>query len=325
MEQCCSTVQMVGQADLRCPTRWHHPSCTKRYLQATNRVNNCCPYNADHTAADKGAVVADQPLNAETTDKPEDKDDATADATAGPVPPVVAECQTDVDSSGSGSPSLSPRSSSVFSTEQQEQPQAEQTGQELQLQETQQQEEKPEKMDEEPVVKAEASLPPDQTKQPAQGQQLQASGLQSMLSMPEPATMLMPAASDQGLSPGQEQRPLRRALTRADTARLARPAAINNEALLRLLAEAYGRMMASNAGGSSPAAAMSDEEIEQWLKQLLALSVQAGSNTVVALHHSLRDDHSWLRLSDVYSALLYLRHKYGGVQEEQEEEQEEQA
>jgi hypothetical protein len=87
-----------------------------------------------------------------------------------------------------------------------------------------------------------------------------------------------------------------------------RPAAINNEALLRLLAGAYAQMMAEDGSG----AAMSDDEVERWLRQLLALSAQPGSDTVVALHRSLREDHSWLRLSDVYSALLYLRQKYAG-------------
>jgi hypothetical protein len=162
------------------------------------------------------------------------------------------------------------------------------------------------------------------SEQPPQAQ-LQDAGLQRLLaaeSAAEPPSGEGSSAVQMPTSPLQ-QAALRRTLTSRSSQRLARPAAINNEALLRLLAEAYGHMMADAVAADAPSrdaasAAMSEDDVERWLKQLLALSVHPGSNTVAALHRSLRDDHSWLRLSDVYSALLYLRQKYGGVQEAQE-------
>jgi hypothetical protein len=142
---------------------------------------------------------------------------------------------------------------------------------------------------------------------------------------PADSAFELPTVDTASLMPGMPNLPvvhqasLRRTLSSYGSQRPARPAAIN-EALLRLLAEAYGRMVeaggAAEASGATAAAAMTDEEIESWLRRLLELSAQPGSNTVAALHSSMRSAHYWLRLSDVYSALLYLRQKYGVVAEE---------
>ncbi len=100
-------------------------------------------------------------------------------------------------------------------------------------------------------------------------------------------------------------------LTRSETSRpVRRPTGINNDALLRMLGEAFGEMMQGADDGSGGSRAMTDEEVELWLQQLLQLydTQQAGSgSTVSALHGSLKKKHSWLRLGDVYSALLYLK------------------
>ncbi len=119
-------------------------------------------------------------------------------------------------------------------------------------------------------------------------------------------TTLPPPASTAAAVPPQ-MAPAPPQMRRSQALRASRPVAINNEALLRLLAEAYAQMMAGSG------AAMSDDDVERWLRQLLTLSAQPGSDTVVALHRSLRADHSWLRLSDVYSVLLYLRQKYAAA------------
>jgi hypothetical protein len=52
--------------------------------------------------------------------------------------------------------------------------------------------------------------------------------------------------------------------------------------------------------------------VEVWLRHLLALSrSEQGSSTVLELHAALVLQHSWLKLSDVYSALAALRERYG--------------
>ncbi len=87
-----------------------------------------------------------------------------------------------------------------------------------------------------------------------------------------------------------------------------RPTGIDNEQLLRMLGEAYGQMMQESDKETSQD--MTDAEVEAWLQQLLQLyDSQQGSGTVSALHGSLKEQHSWLRLGDVYSALLYLKSK----------------
>lgn len=86
-----------------------------------------------------------------------------------------------------------------------------------------------------------------------------------------------------------------------------RPTGMNDDELLRMLGEAFGQMMLQS-DGSGAGRVMTDAEVEAWLQQLLQLyDSQQGSGTVSALHGSLKQKHSWLRLGDVYSALLYLK------------------
>jgi hypothetical protein len=100
------------------------------------------------------------------------------------------------------------------------------------------------------------------------------------------------------------------------SASLPRPAGIDQDALLRLLAEAYGQFMLCGgaAGLGGPAGSASDEQLEEWLRQLLELSRRERGSTVLALYKALRAQHAWLRLGDVYSALVALRERRGRAQ-----------
>jgi hypothetical protein len=90
------------------------------------------------------------------------------------------------------------------------------------------------------------------------------------------------------------------------------PAGMDNDSLLRLLAEAFGKMRGWDASQGD----ISEQQLEQWLQQLLQLvnqsesEVQPGSGTVPALHGILKQQHEWLRLGQVYNALVYLREKH---------------
>jgi hypothetical protein len=75
--------------------------------------------------------------------------------------------------------------------------------------------------------------------------------------------------------------------------------------MLRLLAEAYGQMMLRSAGRHG--GVQSEEELEGWLQQLRELALGGDGDTVLALFSALKAQHSWVRLGDVYSALVYLR------------------
>lgn len=46
-----------------------------------------------------------------------------------------------------------------------------------------------------------------------------------------------------------------------------------------------------------------------WSEQLLAMTQQS-SDTVLALHSTLRAEHGWVKMGDVYNALVYLRDKH---------------
>jgi hypothetical protein len=91
------------------------------------------------------------------------------------------------------------------------------------------------------------------------------------------------------------------------------PRALRQDDLLRLLAEAFSAMMLRSSGQeSSGEGRLSDAEVEVWLRQLLTLSrSEQGSSTVLELHGALRERHAWLKLGDVYSALVALRDRYG--------------
>jgi hypothetical protein len=95
-----------------------------------------------------------------------------------------------------------------------------------------------------------------------------------------------------------------------------RPQNIGQDDLLRLLAEAFSAMMLRSIGQEGDDGAcqgrLSDAEVEVWLRQLLTLSRgEQGSSTVLELHAALVAQHSWLKLGDVYSALVALRARYG--------------
>ena len=90
--------------------------------------------------------------------------------------------------------------------------------------------------------------------------------------------------------------------------RLPRPPGMNQDALLRLLAEAYGQMMLQRSGRHG--GVQSEEELEGWLRQLRELALSGDGDTVLALFSALRAQHSWARLRDVYSALVRLRESH---------------
>jgi hypothetical protein len=87
-----------------------------------------------------------------------------------------------------------------------------------------------------------------------------------------------------------------------------RPAGANHDSLLRLLAEAYGQMMLSKSGRQG--GTMQEEELEGWLRQLRALAVSGDGDTVLALYQTMKAQHSWVRMRDVYSALVSLRESH---------------
>ena len=75
--------------------------------------------------------------------------------------------------------------------------------------------------------------------------------------------------------------------------------------MLRLLAEAYGQMVLSPSDNA--AVELTDAQLEVWLMQLLGLMQHGQRDTVLALHDALKRQHAWMKLGDVYSALVYLR------------------
>jgi hypothetical protein len=87
-----------------------------------------------------------------------------------------------------------------------------------------------------------------------------------------------------------------------------RPPGVDRNSLLRLLAEAYGQMMLSKSGRQG--GTMQEEELEGWLRQLRALAVSGDGDTVLALYKALEAQHSWVRMRDVYSALVSLRESH---------------
>ena len=96
-----------------------------------------------------------------------------------------------------------------------------------------------------------------------------------------------------------------------------RPAGIDDDALLRLLAEAYGYTLMSSSGRTG-AQGLEAANQDEWLRRLQQLAMSATSDTVLALYSALRARHDWARLSDVYSALVRLREMGGeGAQRQQ--------
>ncbi len=113
---------------------------------------------------------------------------------------------------------------------------------------------------------------------------------------------VQPRLSEQGTRPqlsGSSTGPLRptRSTTRDQ-----------EDTLLRLLAEAYGQMMLARSGRQG--GALTEEELEGWLRQLRELALSGDGDTVLALFSALRAQHSWARLRDVYSALVRLRESH---------------
>lgn len=92
-----------------------------------------------------------------------------------------------------------------------------------------------------------------------------------------------------------------------------RPASGHDEAMLRLLAEAFRGMMLKAAHADAPAG-MTPEQLDAWLHRLWDFCNSSdrdrGAATVTALHAAVRQEYSWVRLGDIYSALVYLRDKY---------------
>ncbi len=87
-------------------------------------------------------------------------------------------------------------------------------------------------------------------------------------------------------------------------ARQLRPPRLTQDQMLRLMAEAYGQMVLSPADHA--AVELTDAQLEVWLRQLLRLT-RSKRDTVLALHGALKRQHPWMKLGDVYSALVYLR------------------
>jgi hypothetical protein len=98
-----------------------------------------------------------------------------------------------------------------------------------------------------------------------------------------------------------------------------RPPGMDQDALLRLLAEAYGQMMLGRSGKRSgqeggvqeaSCTPEEEEELDGWLRQLRELAQSGDSDTVLALYSALKARHAWARLGDVYSALVHLRERH---------------
>lgn len=80
--------------------------------------------------------------------------------------------------------------------------------------------------------------------------------------------------------------------------------------LLRLLAEAFSTMVKGGEEGEDDG--LSDAQVEVWLRQLLQLTrSEEGNSTVLELHKALKERHQWLKMGDVYNALVALRDRYG--------------
>jgi hypothetical protein len=82
---------------------------------------------------------------------------------------------------------------------------------------------------------------------------------------------------------------------------------VSSEEVLMLLVEAFGRLKGCNVRQGQ----ISEEQLQSWLGQLLQLTASGENDTVLALHGALKQEHSWLSLGDVFSALVYLRDNSG--------------
>jgi hypothetical protein len=102
---------------------------------------------------------------------------------------------------------------------------------------------------------------------------------------------------------------LQQCSSRDSTLRPLRPAGMGQEALLRLLAQAYGEMLMGQGGRLQQGQQLggSKQELEVWLRQLRELALNGDSDTVLALYSAMKERHAWVRLRDVYSALVHLR------------------
>ncbi len=115
------------------------------------------------------------------------------------------------------------------------------------------------------------------------------------------------ARAPDGLKSNQQLGTTGSALSRGgpDSRRVAvRPPGVDREALLMLLAEAYGQLMGRQGQQGSP-----QEELERWLQQLRELVQSGDSATVLVLYNALKAQHGWVRMRDVFSALVHLRER----------------
>jgi hypothetical protein len=87
-----------------------------------------------------------------------------------------------------------------------------------------------------------------------------------------------------------------------------RPQDMSHESMLMLLVEALGKMKGIDVGCGQ----LSEEQLQGWLRQLLDLTASGENDTVKALYGSLKQEHSWVSLGSVFSALVYLRESWPG-------------
>ena len=104
-------------------------------------------------------------------------------------------------------------------------------------------------------------------------------------------------------------RQLSRKLTTSSAGRRGQgPQDMSHEGMLMLLIEALGRMKGIDVGRGQ----LSEEQLQGWLRQLLDLTASGENDTVKALYGSLKQEHSWVSLGSIFSALVYLRDSWPG-------------
>ena len=77
--------------------------------------------------------------------------------------------------------------------------------------------------------------------------------------------------------------------------------------LLQLLLHTTLDPLWLQAGASGSGGPLGEEQLSQWLRQLQRLSSSGDGDTVHVLYKHLQRSQPWIRLGDVYSALVSLR------------------
>jgi hypothetical protein len=74
----------------------------------------------------------------------------------------------------------------------------------------------------------------------------------------------------------------------------------SSEDVLLLLVKAFCRLKGCNMGEGQ----LTEDQLQGWLGQLVELTASGENDTVKALYNCLKQEHSWVNLGDVFSALV---------------------